>query len=455
MYGDNKQIPEMMKKLATISPTVCLAKWFHCTLHLGTGKTHSCYLPQTHKIPLKEIKKDVSALHNTQYKMKQRKTMLEGERPKECKICWDIEDLPGEHYSDRHYRSVESWTKDFWEDLKIKPWNASIMPKYLELSFSNVCNLKCTYCSPAASTQWYKEIKKEGAYPLASGKYNNLLYFKAQGEIPLPEDDNPYLDAFMKWWPEVKKELMYLRITGGEPLLSQATFDLLEEINQGEESNLNISVNSNLCIKEQVFSRFKNLVHNLLETNKIREHILHVSVDTYGSHAEYIRDGLDFELLEKNVNSYMNEVPKGSLAIMCTFNNLSLIDFQRFLQWVMELRKKYQNKDRNIFLDIPHLQFPTHQSVKILPEEFHKYMLSHIRFMEEHQDPEFGFRAAEVAKMQRILDWMKQPLEDKNMTMAQKDFYLFFKEKDRRRSTDLIKTFPEMKTFYESCESLC
>ena len=82
-------------------------------------------------------------------------------------------------------------------------------------------------------------------------------------------------------------------------------------------------------------------------------------------------------------------------------------------------------------------------------------MLSHIQFMQDNQDPDFGFRPAEVAKMQRILDWMKQPLEDKSMIMAQKDFYLFFKEKDRRRNTDLVKTFPEMKTFYESCKSLC
>ena len=38
------------KKLETISPTMCLAKWNQVSLHLPTGLTNSCYHPPLHQI---------------------------------------------------------------------------------------------------------------------------------------------------------------------------------------------------------------------------------------------------------------------------------------------------------------------------------------------------------------------------------------------------------------------
>ena len=92
---------ESIKKTKTlldkVSPTFCLAKWTMTTIHLQQGETHSCYHPWTHKIPLKEIKENPSALHNTKYKKEQRRLMLDGKRPAECQYCWNIEDLKNEH----------------------------------------------------------------------------------------------------------------------------------------------------------------------------------------------------------------------------------------------------------------------------------------------------------------------------------------------------------------------
>ena len=46
----------------------CLAKWTQVTMHLGVGLTHSCHHPVQHKIPLAELKRNPSALHNIRYK---------------------------------------------------------------------------------------------------------------------------------------------------------------------------------------------------------------------------------------------------------------------------------------------------------------------------------------------------------------------------------------------------
>lgn len=39
----------------------------------------------------------------------------------------------------------------------------------------------------------------------------NVDWFK-----PYAEDENPYIKAWWKWWPEVSKTLNILRLTGGE-----------------------------------------------------------------------------------------------------------------------------------------------------------------------------------------------------------------------------------------------
>ena len=65
-------------RLNSVGCGMCLAKWTQTTIHLQLGRTHSCHHPDTHKIPVAEIKKNPGALHNTRFKKLKRKEMLEG-----------------------------------------------------------------------------------------------------------------------------------------------------------------------------------------------------------------------------------------------------------------------------------------------------------------------------------------------------------------------------------------
>ena len=69
---------EMKQRLNKVGPGFCLAKWTQVTIHLCNGLTHSCHHPGAHKIPLDELKKNPSALHNTLFKKERRKEMLTG-----------------------------------------------------------------------------------------------------------------------------------------------------------------------------------------------------------------------------------------------------------------------------------------------------------------------------------------------------------------------------------------
>ena len=99
----------------------CLAKWTQVTIHLQMGQTHSCHHPNTHKIPVAEIKRNPSALHNTRFKKQKRKEMLENRRPHECDYCWNVEDN-SDRFSDRTFKSGESWSWPFADEIMALDW---------------------------------------------------------------------------------------------------------------------------------------------------------------------------------------------------------------------------------------------------------------------------------------------------------------------------------------------
>ena len=89
-------------------------------------------------------------------------------------------------------------------------WREDYNPKYMEVSFSNKCNFKCSYCGPSFSSSWAQEIEKHGPYP-TTDLFNNFDWLKQSGRMPIKLNlDNPYVEAFWKWWPDLYRDLTHL-----------------------------------------------------------------------------------------------------------------------------------------------------------------------------------------------------------------------------------------------------
>jgi hypothetical protein len=101
---DLKQYRERV--LDTKSTSFCGAKWYNATTWLGSGTTASCHHPPAHKIPIEEIKRNYTAIHNTDHKKEMRRMMQSGERPRECEYCWKMEDMGKDAVSDRTFKSI-------------------------------------------------------------------------------------------------------------------------------------------------------------------------------------------------------------------------------------------------------------------------------------------------------------------------------------------------------------
>jgi hypothetical protein len=200
-------------KLNSVGCGFCLAKWTQVTMHLQTGFNHSCHHPTAHKIPLEEIKLNPKALHNTRYKKAKRNEMLKGKRPQECDYCWNIEDN-STSYSDRIYKSHEPWSEPYFDEIKNSRWNEDFNPRYVEVSFSNICNFKCSYCGPSYSSQWLQEVKQQGGYP-TTPEFNSYKDMELSNTLPILHSEyNPYVEAFWEWWPEFSINFI---ITGDIP----------------------------------------------------------------------------------------------------------------------------------------------------------------------------------------------------------------------------------------------
>lgn len=439
-----------------ISPTFCFAKWHHSTIYLQLGQTHSCYHPPPHEIPVNELFDNPSALHNTTQKKYERFMMLDGNKPSGCQYCWNIEDLGKEYKSDRSDRNQNIFTTERLDQIKKSPRDFNINPEYIEISFGNECNFKCGYCHPKYSSSYYKEIKDHGPYTMVKNHRNDIDWFKIY-----EEENNPYVDAWWKWWPEVSKTLHILRITGGEPLLQKSTWKILESLTDNPMPELGLNVNSNFGVKPVLIDRFVNYVNNLTGQNKIREFKLFTSIDTWGPQAEYIRTGLDLKIWERNFDMYMSGTTS-PVTFMITFNILTVTSFKKLLMKILEWRKKYndENSDRfrRIGFDTPHLKEPLQYDMNILPKaEFMPYMYESLKFMQDNCDDQSRekFSKAEIDKFSRVVKYMETSVYSENKIREGRiDFYNWFKEYDRRRGTDFKKTFPELTNFMEACGEL-
>jgi organic radical activating enzyme len=438
-----------------LGPALCLAKWKQVSLHLQTGLNNSCYHPPLHPIDPEAIKINPAALHNTEHKKQQRVLMLKNEKPSECQYCWNMEN--NNKLSDRHYRSGEPWAQADFEKIKNSTGlEDDVTPAYVEVNFNNACNLRCSYCSPQFSSSWADEVNRLGGYP-TSTTHNAPEHFTSSNRRIIPNrEDNPYVEAFWKWFPQIYPELHHFRMTGGEPLLDKNTYRVFDYVLENPSPKLHLNVTSNFSVDEKSWKKYLNYTKELCNEQTLEHYMQYVSLDGWGKQAEYMRDGMDFELVWDRVNQWLTEVPsRNSLTFIVTMNNLSVTSLDKLFAGILGLRKLHSKTYQRVWFDTPVLRQPAWQSLQILPESYADKLellwAWMLRNIETESDPLHGFKDYELARLDRDIAWMRAGQSIPNST-EKADFFRFFSEHDKRRGTDFLNTFPEMKSWWQECE---
>ena len=427
-------------------PGFCAAKWGNATIWLGSGMTASCHHPPAHKIDVNELEQNPSAIHNTKQKKEARRQMVNGERPSECSYCWKVEDNTNA-VSDRVYKTV-IFDDNFVNDVYRRNPDLDINLKTLEISFDRTCNLACSYCNPAFSTTWVKDIKTNGPYQGLQSDGRNHFTHTHDGAQPFKYGEtNPYVEAFWKWWDTgLKDSLTELRITGGEPFMQKDTWDLLERF-ANEQLPIQLAVNTNLMMDENRLGRLIELAGRIPSLH------LYTSNESTGAKAEYIRHGLDSQQWMKNVESVIKSGYFKGVHNMATINALCLPGLSALFAYFTTLKRTYGGKSAiNFTLNI--LRFPTFQSLVVLPTELKQKYRDQLLYAYELLSATDLYEEMEMSHLRRLIEYIEQVSQPTNdpvdIETLRKDFKKFYSQYDKRRGLDFKKTFPELVEWYES-----
>ena len=433
--------------LDTKSASFCAAKWYNATIWLGSGQTTSCHHPPAHKIPnLDALATNPKLLHNTPEKKRDRAMMQTGERPAGCEYCWKIEDMGSDAVSDRVYKS-KIYSIKALDEAYTTPVHQDIDLQTLEIAFDRTCQFACSYCNPAFSSTWVKDIRNNGPYTgLVSDGRNHFTHAHDSSQLYKFGENNPYVEAFHQWWEsDLHRTLKELRITGGEPLMSGETWRLLDWFkNNKGKSTTRLAINSNLGADVDV--------DRLLDSVEGIEFDLYTSNEAYANQAEYIRDGLSWRTWTKNMQKIITSGRVRRVHVMCTINALCLDSLPKFLDWCLNMKQQYGNDFPSFTLNI--LRFPSFQSPLVLSNELRtKYKNQLAQFLVDCAGTGL-LHEHEINHLQRLVDYLdivKTPHSDSfDMPKLLHDFKEFYSQYDVRRKKDFRKTFPNLVEWYNS-----
>lgn len=334
----------MKKRMLQESKTFCIYPWIH--LHTTpTGTAAPCCIAESVNSGVvgNSREKNLMELVNSFEMSKLRLDMVKGVKSEHCTKCYMHEDQGIEsarqaankeygHYFDRAFA---------YTDLATGNLNKFEM-KYFDIRFNNICNFKCRTCGSAYSSQWEHEDLK-----------NNVPYAKS-----IPKNNNK------QFLQDVIDQIDYMEtayFAGGEPLITEEHYILLEEMIKRGKNNIKLRYNTNLSNL-----KFKN--KDILWLWKQFNHkvTIYASIDHVGPRAEYIRHGTDWGTVETNFLAAKNQ-PFINLQIntvLSAFNYLSLLEFYESLIY----KKMFSSTD--LTYSLYPMMTPEHLSAHILPRSF-------------------------------------------------------------------------------------
>lgn len=231
--------------------------------------------------------------------------------------------------------------------------------------------------------------------------------------------------------------------------MSGYTWQLIDwfKANQGR-SHTRLAINSNLGMSRQQIFDFVE------RTRDIPNLDIYTSNESTWSQAEYIRDGLDYDLWTHNVMELLEHDHIRAVHSMCTINALCLETLPEYLDWLCGLKRAHGRDRVNFTLNI--LRFPSFQSPLVLPDDLREhYRQRLVDWLEKHKSDDYLHQHEQnhVRRLIDYLDLVKTPHSEAfDQPKLLNDFRRFYDQYDQRRDKNFRETFPNMASWYESIQ---
>ena len=401
------ELTEREQFLLTESRTFCMYPWIHLHAY-PTGEAYPCCHAEMGVGQVGDCRKNTLEQIWTDTSMQQlRRDMLTETPNAACGRCYEQE--ANGFFSGR--KSANKHHGHHVKKLEANPFEMT----YWDIRFSNLCNLKCRSCGHIFSSQWYQDQAK-----LAGGDWkdrNTVLNYAGRTELDMWQQLEPHLDYV---------EQIYF--AGGEPLLMEEHYNILEELVRRGRFDVRLNYNTNFTHTDlkgrSVFEYWK----------QFKSVAVGASLDGMGHPAEYIRKGTRWYDVVQNRHQMIATCPMVDFYISPTLSILNawhLPDFHR--EWTAAGLIRAQDLNVNILQDPAYyrIDIATHGYKQQLEAKYRKH-LDWLRDRDPLQRATQGFESA--------ITFMNAT----DNTHLIDTFWRKTHELDDIRKEDILKVIPEL-----------
>jgi radical SAM protein with 4Fe4S-binding SPASM domain len=320
------------------SKTFCIYPWIHLHAY-PTGEAYPCCHAEMKPGVVGNCRTQTLAeIWRGEPMQNLRTAMLNEQQHPACTRCYEQEEsgfFSGRKSANKHHGH-------HIKKLESNPFEMT----YWDIRFSNLCNLRCRSCGHIFSSQWYQDQAR-----LAGPEWklqNSVLNYAGRTETDMWQQLEPHLDYV---------EQIYF--AGGEPLLMEEHYNILEELLKRGRTDVRLIYNTN-------FTHTDLKGRSVFEYWKQFESVaVGASLDDSGARGEYIRKGTDWSTVEQNRRDMLRICPEVDFYISPTLSIMNarhLPEFHR--DWVQQGLIRPQDLNVNI------LQDPAHYRIDIATAEY-------------------------------------------------------------------------------------
>lgn len=407
------QLLDREKYLLTESKTFCMYPWVHIHAY-PTGDAYPCCMSDMKYSIGNTRNSTLEEIWNSPGLREIRRNMLNDQPSPACANCYEKEKagfFSGRMSANKHHGHHIGKVRATQADGRADQFEMI----YWDIRFSNLCNLSCRSCGHIFSSNWYAD-QAELAGP-EWAKRNTVLNYAGRHKTDIWEQLEPHLDYV---------EQIYF--AGGEPLLMEEHYNILEELVRRNRLNVRLIYNTN-------FTHVRLKDRTVFDYWKLFESVsVGASLDDMGARAEYIRKGSVWSEIESNRRQMLAICPEVDFYISPTLSILNANNICEFHRYMVD-----QGLIRPGDLNVNVLQDPMHLRIDIAPESYKKQLKEKFEQHLEWLRPRDTLGRATVGFESSINFMMSM-----DNTAYLEKFWTRTQELDQIRNENVLNVIPEL-----------